>query len=85
MQTTVFSRLNSNGGPNLVIRILESLNVKNNLVVISFGSQCDFRRIMSTFLHRPNCLKLTHVNIYKLLSFSQFSLIFDKVCEDFLI
>ena len=37
---------------------------KVHLVVFSDGSQCGFRRIMSLFLHRPNFLKLTHVDIY---------------------
>ena len=35
----------------------------SHLVVFSDGSQCGFRRIMSMFLHRPNFLKLTHVDI----------------------
>ena len=32
--------------------------------MFSDGSQCGFRRIMSMFLHRPNFLKLTHVDIF---------------------
>ena len=41
MQTTVFSLMNSEVLPNLVIRTLKSLNVRNDLV-FSFGSQYDF-------------------------------------------
>ena len=85
MQTTIFSIMNSDRGPNLVNRTLKSLNIRKNLVVFSFGSQYDFWQIMSMFLHRPNFLKLRHVDIYKLVYFSRLSLMFDKVCEDFLI
>ena len=57
-------------------------NIRNNLIVFSDGSQYGFRRIMSMFLHRPNFLKLTHVDIYTSV-FSRISLICDKVCADF--
>ena len=74
--------MNSDGGSKLVTRTSKSLKRKNNLDVFSDGSHNGFRRIMSMFLHQPNFLKLTHVDIYTSV-FSQISLICDKVCGDF--